>query len=190
MQAKPAPSASSVCRVLQPSQQPNTGPSSLQMYLLSWGTPDWTQCSRCCPASAVQGGMISFLHLLTILLLRQPTMQFTFFASKADCGFVPNLLFTRIPTHPFLQSCSLASQSTACTNTWCFSVSRAGLWSGSCQPIPLASQDPYTCSLCLLLCVNLHSDASYKSFMRMFNSFRPALDTQGMALIAAWQLDF
>lgn len=131
--------------------------------------------------------MISFLHLLSVLLLMQPTVWLAFIASKADCWFVLILLFTGTPTDPFLQSCSVTSQPTACTNAWGYSVPRAGLWSGSCQPVTLASWDPCNCSPYLLSRVNLHSDTSYKCFMKMFNSFGPGLDVQGMALIADWQ---
>lgn len=132
--------------------------------------------SRCCLTSAVQGG--AAFTTQWCLLSQMPT------AALYLTSPLPG------PSDPFLQNCSLASPATACSSAWGFSVPKAGLWSSSCQPILLFSQDPCISSLCLLPCVNLHSDALYKSFVKIFHGFGPGLDAQGMTLVADCQLDF
>jgi len=97
--------------------------SGMLMSVLCRGAQNWTlqdvqmQCYMCWGEGKDQ---LTSLDLLVMLFLIQPRMPFTFFAMKARCWLMANLLSTRTPGS-FLQSCFPAGHSPACTgSSGCF----------------------------------------------------------------------
>jgi len=80
---------------------------SMSMSLLYWRAHNWTQHSRCCLTSAEQRARITSIDRLAVLVLLQPRIRFTYFATRAHCWLVLNLVSLRTPKGLF---CKVAFQ--------------------------------------------------------------------------------
>lgn len=78
------------------------------VFLLHWGAPNWTQCSRYGLTSAERRGRITALHLLAMLCLMQPKIPLAFFAEGHTSMFMFKEVSTR--THCFFFFCQAALQ--------------------------------------------------------------------------------
>lgn len=71
--------------------------SSSSISPLYWGAQNWIQYCRCDLTSDERRGRIASLDLWTMLLIMQPSMKLTFFATRVHCWLMVSFLTTWTP---------------------------------------------------------------------------------------------
>lgn len=90
--------------------------SSIPMSVLYWRAQNWTQYFRYGFTNPHERGRITSLYLLAVLVLMQPRILLSFFAARAHCWLMFNLILGLLgPLGPFPQSCFPVRMPPACS---------------------------------------------------------------------------